>query len=162
MKKASILAIWFVLFLTGCESDGDAHRSAMVPTPLAEGVISDATSARGPGKGAEAKEVVTSSPFDQALELESGVYGLSFGATTDEVMKWYSDNHMAVANPTEKDVKEAARNAVGRIKDLKEAYDFEALLNDLWVEDFSEFYLGKTARGPRGPNYPPVALIWLS
>ena len=35
----------------------------------------------------------------------------------------------------------------------------EALLNDLWVEDFSESYLGKTARGPRGPNYPPVALI---
>ncbi len=35
----------------------------------------------------------------------------------------------------------------------------KALLNDLWVEDFSESYLGKTARGPRGPNYPPVALI---
>ncbi len=29
------------------------------------------------------------------------------------------------------------------------------LLNDMWVEDFSESYLGKTARGPRGPNYPP-------
>jgi len=36
---------------------------------------------------------------------------------------------------------------------------YPALLNDLWVEDFSESYLGKTARGPRGPNYPPVALI---
>jgi hypothetical protein len=43
--------------------------------------------------------------------------------------------------------------------ELITGFSITALLNDLWVEDFSEFYLGKTARGPRGPNYPPVALI---
>ena len=39
----------------------------------------------------------------------------------------------------------------------KDVNDIMALLNDLWVEDFSESYLGKTARGPRGPNFPPRA-----
>ena len=97
-----------------------------VPTSLAESVISDGMSAKGPAKSEEAKGNVTSSQLDQALELQAGMYGLPFGATTDEVMKWCADNNMAVANATEKDVKEAARNAVGRIRDLKEAYDFEA------------------------------------
>ena len=38
---------------------------------------------------------------------------------------------------------------------INEKLLYLALLKDLWVEDFSESYLGKTARGPRGPNYPP-------
>ena len=31
----------------------------------------------------------------------------------------------------------------------------EALRRDLWVEDFSESTLSKTARDPRDPDYPP-------
>jgi hypothetical protein len=92
---------------------------------LAEGVISDAASAKGPAKTVEDKGAVTSSRLDQTLDLQSGIYGLPLGATRDELMRWCADNHMAVANATEKDVKEAARKAVARISDLKEAYDLE-------------------------------------
>jgi hypothetical protein len=125
MKNASILVVWSLFFCMGCESGGDAHRSAGAPAPSAEGMISDGTSAKEPGNAAGGREAVSSSQLDQALELQSGVYGLPFGATTDEVMKWCADNNMAVANPTEKKVKEAARNAVARINGLKEAYDLE-------------------------------------
>jgi hypothetical protein len=125
MKNASILVAWVLFFVTGCESGSDAHRSAAAPVPLAKGTISDGTSAKEPGNAAGGREAVSSSQLDQALELQSGVYGLPFGATTDEIMKWCADNNMAVGNPTEKDVKEAAQKAVARIRDLKEAYDFE-------------------------------------
>jgi hypothetical protein len=125
MKKASIFVVWGLFFFTGCESGGDAHRSGAAPVPSAEGMISDGTSAKEPGNAAGGKEAVSSSQLDQALELQSGVYGLPFGATTDEVMKWCADNNMTVANPTEKDVKDAAKKAVDRVRGLKEAYDFE-------------------------------------
>jgi hypothetical protein len=125
MKKASILVIWFIITCAGCESDDGARRSAATPTPSADGVISDTTSAKGPAEAGNAKETLTSSRLDQALELHSGIYAPPFDAARDELMRWCADNHMAVANATEKDIKEAARQAVARIGDLKEAYDFE-------------------------------------
>ncbi len=124
MKKWLALAMSFILPLAGCGTSGDASRSTAVLAPP-EGVTSNAASAKGVNKTEESKEVITPSRPDRILELNSGIYGLPFGATSDDVMKWCADNNMAVANPTEKDVNEAAKNAVGRVKDLKEAYDFE-------------------------------------
>jgi len=125
MKKASILIIWFGLFFTGCESEGDAHRDALSRTSSVSDAMSNAASAKRPGEDTEAEETATSALLNQAIELQSGVYGLPFAATTDEVMKWCADNNMAIANPTEKDVKDAAKKAVDRVTGLKEAYDFE-------------------------------------
>ena len=125
MKKSSILAIWFSVCLAGCDIDGGAYPSAAPLTPLAEGLISDVASVNEMDKTKEGKEAGVPLPLEQALELKSGIYGIPFGATTDDLMKWCTDNNMAVANPTEEDVKKDVKRAVGRIKDLKEAYDFE-------------------------------------
>lgn len=125
MKKSSILAIWLSVCLAGCEIDGDTYPSAAPLTPSAEGVLSDVASAKDGNKTEEGKEARVPLALEQALELKSGIYGIPFGATTDDLMKWCNDNNMAVANPTEEDVKKDVKRAVGRIRDLKEAYDFE-------------------------------------
>ncbi|MCX5644949.1 MAG: hypothetical protein NTZ17_09735 [Phycisphaerae bacterium] len=126
MKKSLIFAICFILPLAGCRTDGDAHRTAAIPTPLTEGGPSDAAPANEKDQPETSKEAGVSSPLDEALELQSGIYGIPFGGTTEELLKWCADNNMTIGNPTEKDVRKDAQRAIQRVRDLKEAYDLEA------------------------------------
>jgi hypothetical protein len=123
MKKASSLVIGVIILCAGCESDGNAHRSTAAPAPLAKRAVSDGTPAKQPAGAGKPEEGVAPSPLERTLDLQSGVYGLPFGATIEEVMKWCADNSMAVANPTEKDIRNAARNAVEKMGNLIEAVD---------------------------------------
>ena len=105
MKRLLLLAFWFIISISGCQTDGDPHKSASLLPPT-EKIISDATSAMEEQKPQEAENPSGPSVLSNALELQSGTYGIPFGATTEELMKWCTDNHMAISNPTEKQVKE--------------------------------------------------------
>jgi hypothetical protein len=111
MKRFFVLQLAFVacyvLCLSSCEpTESVATISQEVETKDRE----------------KAKEV---SRLETAIVFEAGIYAIPFGGTTEEIVKWCADNNMAIANATEKDVKENARKALRIIRDLEEAYDFE-------------------------------------
>lgn len=62
-------------------------------------------------------------------------------------MKWCADNNMAVVNATEKDVKEAAKKAVDRVRGLKEAYDFEMAFSTPLEQELLKLAQGYTDTG---------------
>lgn len=63
--------------------------------------------------------------IEKILKLESGVYGIPFDANCTAVMKWCTDNSMAIENPTEQSVKKDIRRTVNRISNLQKEYDLE-------------------------------------
>jgi hypothetical protein len=117
MNKFLILAICLAVFLSGCDSELLHQYVDRLDTDRSESI--------GDSKIEGSEKAKETSWLETTIELESGIYAIPFGATTEEIAKWCADNNMAIANPTEKDVKEAARNAVRRVIELKEAYDFE-------------------------------------
>lgn len=76
-------------------------------------------------KEKNAEELKEEPLLKKSIILESGIYNIPFGATTDEVLKWCTANNMTITSPTEKDVKESAKKSFKRIRDIKEEYDFE-------------------------------------
>lgn len=120
MKKLVITIICVVLLLGGCEAGDDPYTSAGVLASTVGGAISDT------GMKTEEKD---GHPTDRAselvhlanvLDLKSSIYGLPFGATTEQVVRWCSGNGLEMVNPTEEEIKKAARRSLTRILDLPE------------------------------------------
>jgi len=125
MKRLLILAFLFIIPLAGCQTNSDEYGFTAAQSPLEKGMISKAASAMEKDEPEEGENPGVPSRLDQALELQSGIYGIPFGATTDELMKWCTDNRMAIGNLTEEDVKKDVKQAIGRIRNLERQYDFE-------------------------------------
>jgi len=125
MKKLVITSMCGVLLLGGCEVGDDAYMSPAVLTPAVGAVISDTAARTEEEARARSDRASGVSHLTNVLELKSGIYGLPFEATIEEVVKWCADNGLQVVNSTEEEVKKAARRSLTRILDLPEGCDLE-------------------------------------
>jgi hypothetical protein len=125
MKSYLILTVCLLLPLAGCDSSSEGLRHTTGVAQLPDDAQLKPSKKFADARPQEAEKARPIPPVERMLPLESGVYGISFGATIEDVMKWCAANNIRIENPTEEEVKESARKAVGRVKDLKEAYDFE-------------------------------------
>jgi hypothetical protein len=139
-------------------------KTAYDPVPADGGkFIDDAgpTLSWAPGLGAGLHTVYFSDDFE-TVSNATGVAGgtltsyLPGSLASDTTYYWRVDEYDGITT-YRGDIWSftTSKEGGGLQGDYYKGMNFEALLKDLWVEDFSESYLGKTARGPRGPNYPP-------
>ena len=66
-----------------------------------------------------------SSEPNEINALETGICGIPFKASVDEVLKWAKSNNMDIANDTEQTVLERVKNKTSKIKQIKRAYEVD-------------------------------------
>jgi hypothetical protein len=87
MNGCLILTICLLAALGACESNRTPPQHKSIATQFAEDTQSE-LSPRAPSTSTIGhEESEKSDPLETAIALETGVFGIRFGTTTDEVMK---------------------------------------------------------------------------